>query len=278
MNAINNRTWLITGASSGFGRLLAERVLARGERVAALARNIEPLRELARQYPDRLKCLSVDVREQASVDAGVAASFAAFRSIDVLVNNAGRGLFCAVEEASEATLRDIFETNVFGVVRLVRAALPHLRKSKRGRIIQISSAVGHACMPMAGLYAATKHAIEALSESLAGELASTGIKVAIVEPGYFATNFATSMVFSTPMPQYDGVRSAGMAQFGNMIPSNPELVVQAILALADADNPSLRTAVGDDALPWMESSLEQRLQQFRASVKAPRPAQEKEHA
>lgn len=266
MNSIDANVWLITGASSGFGRLLAERALARGARVAALARTVEPLRELAQRYPDRLKCLSVDVRDDASVNAGVAASFAAFGSIDVLVNNAGRGLFCAVEEASDATLRDIFETNVFGVVRLVRAALPHLRRSKRGRIIQMSSAVGHTTMPMAGLYAATKHAVEALSESLAGELAPTGIKVAIMEPGYFATNFAASMEFSAPMAVYDSVRSAVMSQFTSMVPGDPGEVVQSILALVDGDDPPLRTAVGSDALPWIQHSLEQRLMQIRASL------------
>jgi NAD(P)-dependent dehydrogenase (short-subunit alcohol dehydrogenase family) len=277
MTSIDTNSWLITGASSGFGRLLAEHALARGARVAALARTVEPLRELAQRYPDRLKCLPVDVRDDASVNAGVAASFAAFGSIDVLVNNAGRGLFCAVEEASDATLRDVFETNVFGVVRLVRAALPHLRRSKRGRIIQMSSAVGHATMPMFGLYAATKHAVEALSESLAGELVPTGIKVAIVEPGYFATNFATSMEFSAPIAVYDGVRSAVMSQFTSMVPGDPEVVVQRILALVDAEDPPLRTAVGSDALPWIQSSLEQRLMQIRASHAA---AQERavEHA
>lgn len=277
MTSIDTNSWLITGASSGFGRLLAEHALARGARVAALARTVEPLRELAQRYPDRLKCLPVDVRDDASVNAGVAASFAAFGSIDVLVNNAGRGLFCAVEEASDATLRDVFETNVFGVVRLVRAALTHLRRSKRGRIIQMSSAVGHATMPMFGLYAATKHAVEALSESLAGELVPTGIKVAIVEPGYFATNFATSMEFSAPIAVYDGVRSAVMSQFTSMVPGDPEVVVQRILALVDAEDPPLRTAVGSDALPWIQSSLEQRLMQIRASHAA---AQERavEHA
>ncbi|MFM7459724.1 MAG: SDR family oxidoreductase [Burkholderiales bacterium] len=265
MNSIDTNVWLITGASSGFGRLLAERALARGARVAALARTVEPLRELALRYPEHLKCLSVDVRDEASVNAGVAAVVAAFGGIDILINNAGRGLFCALEEASEATLRDVFETNVFGVVRLVRAALPHLRQSRRGRIIQMSSAVGHATMPMVGVYAATKHAVEALSESLAGELASTGIKVAIMEPGYFATNFAASMEFSAPMAVYDSVRSAVMPQFTSMVPGDPGEVVQSILALVDADDPPLRTAVGSDALPWIQHSLEQRLMQIRAS-------------
>jgi NAD(P)-dependent dehydrogenase (short-subunit alcohol dehydrogenase family) len=268
MNANDNRIWLITGASSGFGRLLAERVLERGARVAALARTIEPLHALAQRYPGRLECLSVDVRDQASVDAGVAAVSAAFGSIDVLVNNARRGLFAAVEEVSDETLRDIFETNVFGVVRLVRAAAPHLRRSGGGRIIQLSSAVGHATMPFAGLYAATKHAVEALSESLAGEMAPSGIKVSIVEPGYFATNFATSMAFSTPIAHCDGVRTAVMAQWNAMLPGDPAVVVQRILALADAAEPPLRSAVGADALPWIEGSLEQRLQQMRASAGA----------
>jgi NAD(P)-dependent dehydrogenase (short-subunit alcohol dehydrogenase family) len=265
MESIKEAAWLITGASSGFGLMLAERVLEHGGRVVALARNVAPLGDLERRHPGRLLCLAVDVRDHGAIDAGVATAVAAFGSVDVLVNNAGRGLFSALEEVSETALRDLFETNVFGVVRLVRATLPHLRRSARGRVIQISSAVGHATMPMGGLYAATKHAVEALSESLAGELAGTGVRVVIVEPGYFATNFAASMQFSAPLSPYDEVRKAVLAQFNSMPAGDPRLVVQRILDVVAAEDPPLRTAVGEDATHWILGSLEQRMAQVRLS-------------
>ncbi|MFM8820964.1 MAG: SDR family oxidoreductase [Phenylobacterium sp.] len=258
-----DRTWLITGASSGFGLMLTEAVLARGERVAALARTVSSLRGLEQRHPGRLLCLSADVRDRSSTDNAVAATGAAFGRIDVLVNNAGRGMFSAIEETSDDRLQDLFETNVFGVVRLVRAALPHLRNSHQGRVIQLSSAVGHATMPMGGLYAATKHAVEAISEALAGELAGTRVRVVIVEPGYFATNFATSMEFSAPLSNYGVVRDAVLAQFNDMPAGDPQEVVERILALADTENPPLRAAVGEDAVAWILSSLEQRSAQVR---------------
>lgn len=262
MHANASGVWLITGASSGFGRLLAERVARSGGRVAALSRNTAPLAELAAAYPGRLKSFAVDVRDPAAVDAGVSAAVEAFGAIDVLVNNAGRGLFAAVEEVSEEALLDVFDTNVFGMVRMLRATLPHLRRSARGRVIQVSSAVGHATMPCAGIYAATKHAVEALSESLAGELAGSGIRVCIVEPGYFATGFATSMSFATAMPEYEAARVEVMARWNAMAPADPSLVVERIVQLVEADEMPLRVPVGADAGPWMASSLRQRLDQI----------------
>jgi NAD(P)-dependent dehydrogenase (short-subunit alcohol dehydrogenase family) len=257
-------SWIITGASSGFGRQLTERVLEQGGRVAAMSRNIDGLAALAEVHRGRLHRIVVDVRDVNSVKSGMHAAADALGHADVLVNNAGRGLFAGVEEASEEELLDVFETNVFGVVRVLRGALPLLRKSKRARVFQVSSAVGHASMPFAGLYAATKHAVEALSEALSGELASSGIEVCIVEPGYFATNFASSMAIGASLPHYEKERAATLQQWGAMPPGDARLVVDRILELADGGSMPARIAIGADALPWIESSLQRRLAQVRS--------------
>ena len=180
---MESKVWLITGASSGFGRGVLERILAGGDRAVAVARTTGSLDALAGRYVGQLLVLRSDVRISADVDAAVAKAIERFGRIDILLNNAGHGLFGGIEEVTEADLQTVFETNVFGAMRLVRAVLPVMRAQGSGHIINISSAVGHASWPFGGAYAATKHALEALSEALQAEVAPLGIRVTVINPG-----------------------------------------------------------------------------------------------
>ncbi|MFE3288415.1 SDR family oxidoreductase, partial [Streptomyces sp. NPDC059233] len=184
------RVWLITGASSGFGRTLTEAALAAGDTVVAAARRTQSLEALAAEHPERLVPLAVDVSDVARAEAAVAEVVDRFGRIDVLVNNAGRGLIGAVEETSDAELRDLMDLHFFGPAALTRAVLPHMRARKSGAVVQMSSMGGRLSFPGVGAYSATKFALEGLTEALAGEVAAFGIKALIVEPGAFRTGFA----------------------------------------------------------------------------------------
>jgi len=237
-----------------------ERILDNGDRAVAVARNTGPLDALAGRNIDKLLVLTADVRVTADVDAAVAKAEQRFGRIDILLNNAGHGLFGGIEEVTEADLRSVFETNVFGAMRLVRAVLPVMRAQGAGHIINVSSAVGHASWPFGGAYAATKHAIEALSEALQAEVSPLGIRVTVINPGYFATGFAEAMPMATANPAYQAMRDQVLSGFGAMAAGNPGKVVDAILnAARDADAP-FRHFVGEDGKTWIRQSLSTRLQ------------------
>ncbi len=184
------KVWFITGTSSGFGRLLAEEVLAKGERVVATARKPEVLQDLIEKYPETARAVKLDVTNLDDAKNSVAEAVKSFGRIDVLVNNAGQALVGAVEEASAEQVKQQFDTNVFGVLNVTREALPILRRQKSGHIVNISSLVGFSALPLLGLYSASKFALEGLTESLAAEVAPFGIKTMIVEPGPYKTGFA----------------------------------------------------------------------------------------
>ncbi len=184
-----DKVWFITGASSGFGRHLAEQLLASGERVAATARQPEQVGDLASKYPGRALALALDVTDGAQVEAALSETMAQFGRIDVLVNNAGYGLAGAIEEATEAEFMPVFEVNLFGLLRVTRAALPQMRRQGFGTIVNLSSIGGLIGTAGWGFYNATKFAVEGLSEALAAELAPLGIHVMLVEPGPFRTDF-----------------------------------------------------------------------------------------
>jgi NADP-dependent 3-hydroxy acid dehydrogenase YdfG len=180
-----NKVWFITGTSSGFGRALAEEVLAKGERVVATARKPEVLRDLTQKYPDTARAVKLDVTNLEEVKSAISEAINEFGRIDVLVNNAGYALVGAIEETSDEQIRQQFDTNLFGVLNVTREALPILRGQKSGHIVNIGSAVGFVAYPSLGYYSATKFALEGLSEALAAEVAPHGIKTTIVEPGPF---------------------------------------------------------------------------------------------
>ena len=176
------KVWFITGTSSGFGRLLAEEVLAKGERVVATARKPEVLQDLIEKYPETARAVKLDVTNLDDAKNSVAEAVKSFGRIDVLVNNAGYALVGAIEEASAEQVKQQFDTNFFGVLNVTREVLPILRQQKSGHIVNISSLVGFSAFPLLGLYSASKFALEGLTESLAAEVAPFGIKMMIVEP------------------------------------------------------------------------------------------------
>ena len=256
-----SKTIFITGASRGFGRLWAEAFLKRGDKVAATARNIETLKSLQQEYGDAILPLQLDVNSrQQSFDA-MAKAKAHFGTIDVVINNAGYGLFGTIEETSEQEARDQIETNVFGLLWVTQAALPIMREQGHGHIIQVSSVLGIATLPVLGIYNASKFAVEGLTETLASEVKGFGIKVTLVEPNGFATEWAgASAIQSQPIAAYDGVKQAfseGMSDLDSF--GVPEATPQAILKLVDAENPPLRLFLGKVALPWTKQVYAERL-------------------
>ncbi|MFJ6795247.1 oxidoreductase [Streptomyces sp. NPDC091268] len=252
--AHTGRVWLITGASSGFGRTLAEAALAAGDAVAAAARRPAALADLAAAHPGRVLPLAVDVADTARAGAVVAEVVDRFGRIDVLVNNAGRGLVGAVEETSDAELRDLMDLHFFGPAALTRAALPHMRARRSGAVVQMSSMGGRLSFPGVGAYSATKFALEGLTEALAGEVAAFGIKTLIVEPGAFRTGFAGGSALrhtAVTLPAYAdtvGAVRTGLPDSDGKQPGDPVKAAAAILAALDAEDTPLRLALGNDAL------------------------------
>lgn len=254
------RVWFITGSSAGFGRLLAEEVLKSGDKVVATARNLDKVIDLEKKYPQTAKALALDVTDAGQVDAAVTETLATFGRVDVLVNNAGYGVAGAIEEVSEAEFMPMFETNVFGLLRVTRAFLPQLRKQRSGHILNLSSIGGLIASPGLGYYSSTKFAVEALSESLAAELAPLGIKVTIIEPGPFRTDFLgrSGVHAKTRIADYDG--TAGnmrkyFAENDGKQKGDPLRAVQAMMQVAESPNPPLRLLLGASTLQRLRAKL-----------------------
>jgi len=238
-----SKAWFVTGSSRGFGRQFVESALSRGDKVAATARNADSIADLATTYGDAVLPLNLDVTDKGAVTETAKRAVEHFGRLDVVVNNAGYGLFGAVEELDEQDVRDQMETNLFGALWVTQAVLPSLREQGSGHIIQISSIGGVAAFPLLGGYHAAKWALEGFTESLSQEVAGSGIKVTLVEPGGFATDWAgSSATHSTPIPAYDALREA---LFSNRIPQgDPAAAGSALLKIADAVNPPLRVLFG----------------------------------
>lgn len=211
---MSEKIWFITGSSRGFGRQFAEAALQRGDKVAATARNTKGLADLAERFGDAVLPLQLDVTDRTQVFEAVAAAKERFGRLDVVVNNAGYSLIGAMEDLGEQELRDQLETNVFGVFHVVQAVLPVLREQRSGHIVQISSAMGVATFAGTGGYCASKWALEGMSEALSQEVAPFGIKVTIIEPGAFATDFASSAVFTVHGQDAYGPLYASLAEMG----------------------------------------------------------------
>jgi NAD(P)-dependent dehydrogenase (short-subunit alcohol dehydrogenase family) len=245
--------WLITGCSSGLGRALAVRVLARGHRLIATARQPETLDELVAADPSRCRALALDVADASQVAPVVAQAAAIFGRLDVVVNNAGYGLVGAVEEYDEAQITRNFETNFFGALRVIRAALPILRAQRRGHFVNISAAAVIANYAGFSIYGATKWALEGLSESLAAEVRPLGLKVTIVQPGPFRTEFISRSLerASAAIPDYEA--SSGkfrrfLETMNGRQPGDPAKAADAIIAAVESDNPPLRLVLGKYAI------------------------------
>jgi NAD(P)-dependent dehydrogenase (short-subunit alcohol dehydrogenase family) len=238
------KVWFITGSSRGLGREFVRAALARGDRVAATARDVDSLKDLVTTGGEAILPLPLDVTDKAATADTVRCAHEHFGRLDVVVNNAGYIAHGAVEELTERDLRDQLETNLFGPLWVSRAALPYLRRQGSGHIIQISSLAGVAAYPTLGAYHASKWALEGLTESLAGEVAQFGIKVTIVEPGSYSTGLGTGAVRSTPLPEYDHLREALRNGSHSHEPGDPAAAAQALLKIVDAENPPLRVIFG----------------------------------
>jgi NADP-dependent 3-hydroxy acid dehydrogenase YdfG len=254
------RTWFITGASTGFGRLLAEEVLKTGGKVIATARKLDTIADLENEYPKTAKALVLDVNDAGQVDSAVTQAFAQFGQVDVLVNNAGYGVAGAVEEVSETEFMPMFETNVFGLIRVTRAFLPRLREQRSGHILNLSSIGGLVASPGMGYYNATKFAVEGLSEALAAELAPLGVHVTIVEPGPFRTDFLgrSGVIAADSIADYDG--TAGnmrryFAQQAGKQPGDPLRAVHAMMEVIESPTPPLRLLLGRRAFERVQDKL-----------------------
>jgi NAD(P)-dependent dehydrogenase (short-subunit alcohol dehydrogenase family) len=256
-----SRTWLITGASTGFGRILAEELLKSGNRVVATARKVEQVADLEAQYPETAKALPLDVTDVAQIATTTQAAIAHFGGIDVLVNNAGFGVTGAVEEVAEGEYGPVFATNVFGLVNVTKALLPHLRERKAGHILNISSIGGLLGLPGWGYYNATKFAVEGLSEALAVEVAPLGIHVTIVEPGPFRTDFLgrSGVVAKQRIADYNETAGKTRAyrddQTGKQ-PGDPVRAVHAMMQVVDSPNPPLHLLLGSNALERFRGKLD----------------------
>lgn len=256
------RVWFVTGASTGFGRELAEKVLAQGDRVVATARRPEQLADLAGQYGKTCLAQALDVTDRKSIDAAVAAALAKFGRVDVLVNNAGFGLAGAIEEASEEEYMPVFATNVFGLIDVTRALLPQFRKHRAGNIVNLSSIGGLIGSPGWGYYNASKFAVNGFSEALAGEMEPLGVHVTIVEPGPFRTDFLgrSGVEAEHRISAYDSTAGKTRQYFhdqaGRQV-GDPEKAVAAIITAVEAADPPKHLVLGKLAFDRMSGRLEQ---------------------
>ncbi|SFJ76274.1 NADP-dependent 3-hydroxy acid dehydrogenase YdfG [Paenibacillus sp. UNC496MF] len=243
---------LITGSSRGFGRSLAEAVLAKGERLVATARKTEQLADLAERYGDLVRLVTLDVNQYVQAQSAIKAAFEAFGRLDVLVNNAGYGNVSSIEETSMEDFRAQVETNLWGVVNVTKAALPLLREQGHGHIVQFSSIGGRIGAPGLAPYQAAKWAVEGFSEVLAKEVGPLGIKVTLVEPGGFRTEWAgSSMQQVEPRAEYQNTVGYMMKHFRENTgkeKGDPAKAAQAIITIVNEENPPLRLLLGSDAV------------------------------
>ena len=266
------KVWFITGSSTGFGRLLAEEVLRTGGSVAATARKIQQIEDLERKYPGHALALTLDVTKQEDVEKALADTLKRFGRVDVLVNNAGYGVAGAIEEVSEAELMPMYETNVFGLLRVTRAFLPQFRKQRSGHILMLSSIAGLVGQAGWGYYNTSKFAVEGFSEALAAEVAPLGVKVTILEPGPFRTDFlGRSAVLATrQMREYDesvGKTREYYADQPGKQRGDPKKAIHAMMDVVNSDNPPLHLLLGALAYNRFKGKLE-RWQEEMAAYEA----------
>jgi NAD(P)-dependent dehydrogenase (short-subunit alcohol dehydrogenase family) len=261
MSEQNSAVWFITGCSTGFGRELAKLALARGYRTVVTARDPQKIQDITSGHDGRGLALQLDVTDAAQVADAVKKAEAAFGRIDVLVNNAGFGYLAAVEESEESEVRAMFETNFFGLDRMTRAVLPGMRQRRRGNIVNISSIGGLVAFPGVGFYNATKFAVEGLSEALAKEIAPLGIRVLLVEPGPFRTDWAGRSIKQARRPIADYAETAGANQrnisgYSGNQPGDPARAAEAIVKAVESPTPPLRLVLGRVALQHARTKLD----------------------
>ncbi|WJN60744.1 oxidoreductase [Pseudomonas sp. SO81] len=255
------RTWFITGASRGFGALIAEQALRIGDAVIATARNPQDVENRLGNHPN-LFAVRLDVTKEADAHQAVAEGIKRFGRIDVLINNAGFGVLGAVEETSASETERLFSTNVFGLLNVTRAVLPHMRRQRSGHVINISSLGGYYAYMGWGVYGSTKFAVEGISEAMHQELTPLGIKVTVVEPGFFRTDFLDEQSLvktALELPEYDetvGVIRRFAKAANHAQPGNPIKLAEAMVTLVNAPNPPLRLPLGSDAVERIKAKHE----------------------
>lgn len=262
----SNKVWFITGASRGFGHVWAEAALKRGDKVAATARKLESIAGLKEKYGENVLTLELDVTKPEQVKTAVAQAHAHFGRLDIVFNNAGYSLVGTIEEASADDVRALYETNIIGPVSVIQAALPLLRKQGGGHILGTSSSLGHVTLPVIGYYCSSKWAFEAIHESLAAEVKPFGIKVTIIEPGAYATEFGSqdSLKFAQGLDIYTDFKAQFAESLKTMERGDPHATPEALFKIVDAENPPLRFFLGSHCLPWVRTVYNERLATWEA--------------
>ena len=265
-NSNANKVWFITGASRGFGRVWAEAALKRGDKVAATARSLQSIADLNEKYDANVLTLALDVTNPDQVKTVVAQAYAHFGRLDIVLNNAGYSLVGTIEEANADDVRALYETNIFGTLAVIRAALPLLRQQGGGHILGTSSGLGHVTMPVIGYYCSSKWAFEAIHESLAAEVKPFGINVTIIEPGAYATEFGSqdSLKFADGLDIYVDFKTHFFARLRNSERGDPNATPEAIFKIVDADHPPLRFNLGRHNLPLVRAAYAERLATWEA--------------
>ena len=258
---MKSKVWFITGASRGFGRVWAEAALERGDKVAATARSVSSLAGLKEKYGENVLTLELDVTRPGQAQSAIEEAHAWFGKLDIVLNNAGYSLVGTIEEADAEDVKAMYETNIFGTLAVIKAALPLLRKQGGGHILGVSSGLGHVTLPVIGYYSSSKWAFEAIHESLAIEVKDFGIKVTIVEPGAYATEFGSqdSLKFAEGMEIYTDFKNQFFGRLKDMERGDPNATPQALFQIVDTENPPLRFNLGSQNLPWIRAAYEERL-------------------
>jgi NAD(P)-dependent dehydrogenase (short-subunit alcohol dehydrogenase family) len=273
-----SKIWFITGASQGFGRIWAEAALRRGDRVVATARNPSALDEVVERYGDAVLALRLDVTDRNAVFAAIQQAHSHFGRLDVILSNAGYGYMGAIEELEPEQIKASFDTNVFGTLSVLQAALPFLRAQGSGHILTVSSIGGVIAFPTGGTYTATKFAVEAMSEALAAEVAAFGIKVTIIEPGHFTTGFRAAVQTPPAIDAYNPIRQAIRSSFKPEDFGDPAATSAAIFQAVDADEPPLRLVLGSTTIARFKAVYQARLSNWEKWEAVSNAAQGHQHA
>ena len=260
------KIWFITGASRGFGRVWTEAALKRGDKVAATARKLASIADLNEKHGENVLTLELDVTDPEQVKRVVMQAHTHFGRLDFVLNNAGYALVGTIEEASAEDVRALYETNIMGPLSVIKAALPLLRKQGGGHILGTSSNVGHVTLPVIGYYCSSKWAFEAIHESLAAEVKPFGIKVTIIEPGAYATEFGSqeSLQFAAGLNIYTDFKAQFFEGLSNLEKGDPNATPVALFKMVDSDNPPLRFHLGRHNLPGVRAVYAERLATWEA--------------
>jgi len=262
----SNKVWFITGSSRGFGRIWTEATLERGDKVVATARRLESISDLQEKYGENVLTLALDVTKPNQVKAVLEQGYQHFGRLDVILNNAGYSLVGTIEESGLDDVRALYETNIFGALSVIQAALPLLREQGGGHILGVSSSLGLESMPVIGYYCSTKWAFEAIHESLAAEVEAFGIKVTLIEPGSYATEFGSpeSLKMANGLDIYTDFKGQFVQGLRNLERGNPNATPKALFKVVDAKQPPLRLFLGNQTLPSVRKAYDERLATWEA--------------